>query len=302
MTSTIKYNTIKIDNQNIFYRESGDKKNPTLILLHGFPSSSHQYRHLLADNKLTEKFHLIAPDYIGYGQSSMPSTKEFEYTFDNLSVVTEKLINALSIEKYSLYVFDYGAPIGYRLALRNPEKIQSFIVQNGNAYDEGIDNAFWANVKKYWAEPTKKENIDFVLGLITAQTTQWQYLNGVQEKDKSLVAPDGYVSDQYYLDRPGNGEIQAQLLFDYGTNPAKYPAFQQYFRQYQPPMLIVWGKNDEIFPAEGAYPYKKDIKNLDFHLFETGHFTLETHHQEISHLINQFLTKNIINNHGKSSN
>ncbi|EGG25021.1 alpha/beta hydrolase fold protein [Cavenderia fasciculata] len=247
----------------------------------GFPSSSHQYRHLLADDKLTEKFHLIAPDYIGYGQSSMPSTKEFEYTFENLSVVTEKFINALSIEKYSLYVFDYGAPIGYRLALRNPEKIQSFIVQNGNAYDEGIDNAFWANVKKYWAEPTKQENIDFVLGLITAQTTQWQYLNGVQEKDKSLVAPDGYISDQYYLDRPGNGEIQAQLLFDYGTNPSKYPQFQDYFRQYQPPMLIVWGKNDEIFPADGAYPYKRDLKNLDFHLFETGHFTLETHHREI---------------------
>eukprot|EP01132_Coremiostelium_polycephalum_P010424 gene10424-12799_t len=288
---SIKYNTIKIDNHDIFYRESGKIGNPTLLLLHGFPSSSHQFRHLLNNEKLNSKYHLIAPDYIGYGQSSMPSVKEYEYTFDNLSKLIEKFIDALNLKKYSLYVFDYGAPIGYRVALSRPHQIQGFIVQNGNAYDEGLECPFWDNIKKFWSDPTNQDNINFILSLVTLKTTQWQYLNGT--KDKSLISPDGYISDQYYLDRPGNAEIQGQLIFDYGSNPAKYPLFQEYFRKYQPPMLIVWGKNDEIFPPIGAHPYKRDIKNLDFHLLETGHFALEDHHIEISNLIDNFLSKNI---------
>eukprot|EP01132_Coremiostelium_polycephalum_P000537 gene537-676_t len=270
------YNTIKIDNYDIFYRESGKIGNPTLLLLHGFPSSSHQYRHLLSNKKLNEKYHLIAPDYIGY---------------DNLAKLIEKFIDSLNLTKYSLYVFDYGAQIGYRVAISRPEQIQSFIVQNGNAYDEGLECPFWDKIKKFWAEPTNQDNINFILSLVTLKTTQWQYLNGT--KDNSLISPDGYISDQFYLDRTGNAEIQGQLIFDYGSNPAKYPLFQEYFRKYQPPMLIVWGKNDEIFPPIGAHPYKRDIKNLEFHLLETGHFALEDHHVEISNLIDNFLSKNV---------
>eukprot|EP01132_Coremiostelium_polycephalum_P010425 gene10425-12803_t len=197
----------------------------------------------------------------------MSSVKEYEYTLDNLSKLIEKFIDALNLKKYSLYVFDYGAPIGYRVALSRPHQIQGFIVQNGNAYDEGLECPFWDNIKKFWSDPTNQDNINFIL--------------------------NGYISDQYYLDRPGNAEIQGQLIFDYGSNPTKYPLFQEYFRKYQPPMLMVWGKNDEIFPPIGAHPYKRDIKNLDFHLLETGHFALEDHHIEMSNLINNFLSKNI---------
>ena len=281
------YRTIAIDGLDIFYREAGSRENPTILLLHGFPTSSHMFRNLMS--ALADRFHLVAPDYPGYGNSSMPTVDEFDYTFDHLAQIVEKFITAIDLKKYSLYVMDYGAPIGYRIAAKYPERVQSLIVQNGNAYEEGL-REFWDPIKAYWQERSP-ENADKLRPFFTLETTKWQYTNGVRNPE--AISPDTWNMDQLFLDRPGNVEIQLALFYSYGTNPPLYPQWQEYFRKYQPPTLIVWGKNDYIFPAEGAYPYKRDLKDVEFHLLDTGHFALEEDGDAIANYIRQFLASRL---------
>jgi pimeloyl-ACP methyl ester carboxylesterase len=281
------YRTVSIDGLDIFYREAGSRDNPTILLLHGFPTSSHMFRNLIP--ALADKFHLVAPDYPGYGSSSMPTVDEFDYTFDHLAEIVEKFIAAIDLKKYSLYVMDYGAPVGYRIAAKYPERVQALIVQNGNAYEEGL-REFWDPIKAYWQDRSP-ENADKLKYLVTLEATKWQYTNGVRNPE--AISPDTWTMDQHFLDRPGNAEIQLALLYSYGTNPPLYPQWQEYFRQYQPPTLIVWGKNDYIFPAEGAYPYQRDLKDVEFHLLDTGHFALEEDGDAIANYISQFLASRL---------
>ncbi|MEG4234360.1 alpha/beta hydrolase [Microcoleus sp. Pol11C3] len=281
------FRTVSIDGLDIFYREAGSRDNPTILLLHGFPTSSHMFRNLMS--ALADRFHLVAPDYPGYGNSSMPTVDEFDYTFDHLAEIMEKFITVIDIKKYSLYVMDYGAPIGYRIAAKNPERMEALIVQNGNAYEEGL-REFWNPIKAYWQDRSP-ENADKLRPFFTLQTTKWQYTNGVRNPE--AISPDTWTMDQLFLDRPGNVEIQLTLFYSYGTNPPLYPQWQEYFRKYQPPTLIVWGKNDYIFPAEGAYPYQRDLKDVEFHLLDTGHFALEEDGDAIANYITQFLTSRL---------
>ena len=281
------YRTVSIDGLDIFYREAGSRDNPTILLLHGFPTSSHMFRNLIP--ALADKFHLVAPDYPGYGNSSMPTVDEFDYTFDHLAEIVEKFIDAIDLKKYSLYVMDYGAPIGYRIAAKYPERVQSLIVQNGNAYEEGL-REFWEPIKAYWQERSP-ENAEKLKYLVTLEATKWQYTNGVRNPE--AISPDTWNMDQLFLDRPGNEEIQLALFYSYGTNPPLYPQWQEYFRKYQPPTLIVWGQNDYIFPAEGAYPYQRDLKDVEFHLLDTGHFALEEEGEAIANYIRQFLASRL---------
>ncbi len=283
----IRYRTTKIDDLEIFYREAGDPKNPTVLLLHGFPTSSHMFRNLMG--ALADDFHLVAPDYPGFGESSMPSAAEFDYTFDRLADVVEKFTDKLGLEHYSLYLMDYGAPVGYRLAVRRPERVQALIVQNGNAYDEGL-REFWDPIKAYWNDKSK-DNADALRKLLTIDATKWQYTEGV--RDAEAISPDNWIVDQARLDRPGNQEIQLQLFYDYGSNPPLYPEWQAWFRKHRPPTLIVWGQNDPIFPAEGAHPYKRDLKDLEFHLIDTGHFALEEDGEFIANTIRKFLKEKV---------
>ena len=278
------FRTVSIDGLDIFYREAGSRDNPTILLLHGFPTSSHMFRNLIP--ALADKFHLVAPDYPGYGNSSMPTVNEFDYTFDHLAEIMEKFIIAIDLKKYSLYVMDYGAPIGYRIAAKHPERVQALIVQNGNAYEEGL-REFWDPIKAYWQDRSP-ENASKLTHLVTLEATKWQYTNGVRNLE--AISPDTWTMDQLFLDRPGNDEIQLALLYSYGTNPPLYPQWQAYFRKHQPPTLIVWGQNDYIFPADGAYPYKRDLKDVEFHLLDTGHFALEEEGEAIADSIRQFMT------------
>lgn len=284
----VAYRTVKIDGLDIFYREAGPKDAPVILLLHGFPTSSHMFRNLIP--ALADEFHLVAPDYPGYGYSSMPTVNEFAYTFDNLADVIEKFTEKVGLKEYTLYVMDYGAPVGYRLATRHPDRVQGLVVQNGNAYEEGLDNDFWKPIKEYWKEKTA-EREQPLLGLLTREATIWQYTEGF--RDRETVSPDTWHLDQALLDRPGNAEIQLALFHSYGSNPPLYPKWQAYFRDYQPPTLIVWGKNDKIFPAAGAEPYKRDLKNLEFNLLDTGHFALEEDGDKIAGLMRNFLRKNV---------
>ena len=280
----IKNQTITVDGQSIFYREAGDKENaPTILLLHGFPTSSHMFRNIIP--ALADKFHLVAPDYPGFGYSSMPPVDKFEYTFDHLAQIVDKFITRIGLERYSLYVMDYGAPIGYRLAVKHPEKVEALIVQNGNAYDEGLGE-FWEPLKAYWNEPNDK-NKNALKKFLTLEATRWQYTHGV--KNENAISPDNWIHDQLLLDRPGNNEIQLQLFYDYRSNPPLYPQWQEYFRKYQPPTLVVWGRNDIIFTKEGAIPYQRDLKNIQLHLLNTGHFALEEEGELIAELISRFL-------------
>jgi pimeloyl-ACP methyl ester carboxylesterase len=281
------YHTISIDGLDIFYREAGSPDNPTILLLHGFPTSSHMFRNLMS--ALADRFHLVAPDYPGYGNSSMPSVDEFDYTFDHLAEIVEKFITAIGLKKYSLYVMDYGAPIGYRIAAKYPERVEALIVQNGNAYEEGL-REFWNPIKAYWQDRSP-ENADKLRPFFTLETTKWQYTNGVRNPE--AISPDTWNMDQLFLDRPGNVEIQLALFYSYGTNPPLYPQWQEYFRKHQPPTLIVWGKNDYIFPAEGAYPYKRDLNDVEFHLLDTGHFALEEEGEAIADHIRRFMTTHV---------
>ena len=283
----IKNQTITVDGQTVFYREAGDKENaPTILLLHGFPTSSHMFRNLIP--ALADKFHLVAPDYPGFGYSSMPSAEKFEYTFDHLAEIVDKFLKQIGVERYSLYVMDYGAPIGYRIAVKHPEKIEALIVQNGNAYDEGLGE-FWEPLRAYWNEPNEK-NKNALKKFLSIEATRWQYTHGV--KNEYAISPDNWIHDQLLLDRPGNNEIQLQLFYDYKSNPPQYPQWQEYFRKYQPPTLVVWGKNDVIFQKEGAIPYQRDLKNVQIHLLNTGHFALEEEGDLISKLISGFLLTN----------
>ncbi|NEO81325.1 alpha/beta hydrolase [Moorena sp. SIO4G3] len=284
--NTTMHKTIEIDGIDIFYREAGSKNAPTILLLHGFPTSSHMFRNLIP--ALADEFHLIAPDYPGFGASSMPKVDEFDYSFDKLADIVEKLTIKLDLQLYFLYLMDYGAPVGYRLASKYPNKVLGLIVQNGNAYEEGLRD-FWEPLKAYWQDKTP-ENAQVLADFLTLESTKWQYTNGVRNPE--TIAPDNWFHDQYLLDRPGNKEIQLELFYSYGTNPTLYPKWQDYFRQFQPPTLIVWGKGDYIFPQEGAHPYKRDLKNLEFHILDTGHFALEEDLELIANYIRNFARSN----------
>jgi pimeloyl-ACP methyl ester carboxylesterase len=279
----VHYHTARVNEIDVFYRQAGPQNAPVVLLLHGFPTSSNMFRNLIP--RLASSFHVVAPDYPGFGQSSMPDRGNFAYTFENLTNVVETLVELLGLGKFSLYVMDYGAPVGYRLALRRPDQVQALIVQNGNAYDEGL-REFWDPIKKYWADP-RPENRTALHVLVEPKSTRWQYENGVT--DRTLLDPTTWILDQVGLDRAGNREIQLDLLYDYRTNVLLYPQFQAFFRKYQTPTLIVWGKNDVIFPPEGALPYRRDLPNAETHLLDTGHFALETHGEEIASRIEAFL-------------
>lgn len=284
----VHHKMMKIDRLDIFYREAGPQDAPTVLLLHGFPTSSHMFRDLIP--ALADRYHVVAPDYPGYGNSSMPTVDEFDYTFDNLANVIEKFTVELGLETYSLYLMDYGAPVGFRLAERHPEQVESLIVQNGNAYDEGLDNDFWEPIKEYWKNRTSAQG-DKLRSLLSLEATKWQYTHGV--RDVESISPDTWGHVQPLLDRPGNQEIQLALFHSYGSNPPLYPKWQAYLREHQPPTLIVWGKNDPIFPAAGAHPYKRDLKNLEFHLLDTGHFALEEDGDVIAGHIRSFLGEHV---------
>lgn len=291
-SAKVHYKTAKVGDLDIFYREAGPKDAPAILLLHGFPTSSQMFRNLIP--ALGGKYRVIAPDYPGYGHSSMPSRDKFAYTFDNLAKVIDDFTDKVELKKYALYVQDYGAPVGYRLASAHPDRITAIVVQNGNAYDEGLDNDFWKPIKAYWKEPTSKEKRDALRGFLTYDATKWQYFEGMPHSE--LVSPDGAAHDQFLLDRKGNDEIQLDLFLSYGSNPPLYPKWQAYFRKHQPPMLIAWGKNDKIFPAQGAEPYKRDLKTLEFHLLDAGHFALESNGDEIAALMREFLGKHVPKN------
>ena len=303
---TIRNRSVEINGTSIFYREAGDPKAPTLLLLHGFPTSSHMFRELMP--ALADSFHLIAPDYPGFGNSDMPAVDEFDYSFDHFAALMEGLTEALGLDRYSLYLMDYGAPVGFRLAAKHPERIDSLIIQNGNAYDEGLDNDFWEPIKAYWKdrdavnvgldnpfwgavkkayEQPNMKNEDALRFLVTLDATKWQYLNGVRETQ--AISPDNWHVTQRLLDRPGNEEIQLKLFRSYGTNPPLYPQWQAYFREHQPRTLIMWGTKDEIFPVAGAHPYKRDLKRLEIQLLDTGHFVLEEDLDTVAASIRRFL-------------
>ncbi|MBX3295798.1 MAG: alpha/beta hydrolase [Acidobacteria bacterium] len=281
----VSHNVVKIDGLDVFYREAGDRSKPTILLLHGFPTSSQMFRNLIP--QLADNYHVVAPDYPGFGYSSMPKVNEFDYSFDSLANVVEKFTEQLQLTKYTLYVMDYGAPIGFRLATKHPERVQALIVQNGNAYEEGLRD-FWVPFKAYWKEQSEK-NANELRKFLTLDATKWQWTHGT--RDAKLISPDTWTLDQSLLDREGNQAIQLRLFLSYGTNPPLYPKWQAYFREHQPPTLIVWGKNDFIFPAEGAEPYKRDLKNLEFHLLNTGHFALEEDGDLIAGHIRRFMAK-----------
>ena len=282
-TAVTQHKTVKVQGLDIFYREAGRKDAPTILLLHGFPTSSQMFRNLIP--ALADRYHLVAPDYPGFGNSSMPTVDEFDYSFDRLAEVIDGFTRKLGLEKYSLYVMDYGAPVGFRLAVKHPERVQALIVQNGNAYEEGL-REFWTPFRAYWQDRTE-ENAKPLKGFLNLGATKWQYTHGTRNPE--AISPDTWIVDQYFQDRPGNKEIQLQLFYDYGSNPPLYPEWQAYFRTHQPPTLVVWGKNDPIFPAEGAHPYKRDLKNIELHLLDTGHFALEEDGDVIAEHIRRFL-------------
>jgi pimeloyl-ACP methyl ester carboxylesterase len=286
-SSVTHYRSKEVDGIKIFYREAGPTSAPIVLLLHGFPTSSHMYRNLIP--ALSDRYHVIAPDYPGFGQSGVPDRANFAYTFDRFGELVGGLLDQLGINRYAMYVMDYGAPVGWRLALKNPEHVTALIVQNGNAYEEGL-KAFWDPIKAYWSDHSEAHRKALYV-LVAPATTIFQYTDGMS--DITRISPDNWVHDQALLDRPGNAEIQMDLFYDYRTNLPLYPAVQAYFRKYQPPTLIVWGKNDKIFPADGAYPYKSDLRNLQFHLIDSGHFALEDRSDEMVPLIRNFLAENV---------
>lgn len=282
------HKTVKVNGINIFYREAGDVSKPTILLLHGYPTSSHMFRNLITD--LSVQYHVLAPDYPGFGRSDQPKMKDFDYTFDNMANIVEGFLKEIKVSKYSIYLMDYGAPIGFRIAAKYPKRIESLIIQNGNAYEEGLKD-FWIPIKKYWND-YKPENGKPLEGFHAPDGLKWQYTHGVQDALK--ISPDNWSIDLQHLTRPENNDIQLAMFYSYRTNVPLYPEWQQYFRDYQPPTLIVWGKNDYIFPADGAFPYKRDLKNLEFHLLDTGHFALEEKGDEIADYMINFLKRNNI--------
>ena len=279
----VHYRTAVVGDHKVFYREAGDSEDPTLLLLHGFPTSSHMFRQLIA--QLSDRFHIVAPDLPGFGFTVSPDRGQFKYTFDNLAKVVEAFTDTIGLKRYAIYVFDYGAPTGFRLAMARPERVTAIISQNGNAYEEGLSNG-WAPIQKYWREPTSA-NREAIRAMITPETTKWQYVHGVS--DETLVAPESYTLDLALLARPGNDEIQLDLFLDYANNIALYPKFHEYFAAKKPPFLAVWGKNDPFFLPAGAEAYRRDLPNAEIRFFDTGHFALETHAVEIASAIREFL-------------
>jgi pimeloyl-ACP methyl ester carboxylesterase len=283
----IHYRSEDADGHRVFYREAGDPANPALLLLHGFPSSSHMFRELIP--WLADRFRLIAPDLPGFGHTTSPAG--FAYTFDNLAEVVTRFTDAVGLTRYALYIFDYGAPVGFRLALARPDRVTAIVSQNGNAYEEGLSEN-WDPIQRYWREPTPR-NRDALRSLLTLDSIRWQYVHGVP--DATLVSPDGYTLDHALLLRPGNDEIQLDLFRDYATNVALYPQFQAYLRSHQPPLLAVWGRNDPFFLPAGAEAFRRDNPNAVVRLLDTGHFALETHAPEIAATINDFLRRVVSN-------
>ncbi|MBW8723750.1 MAG: alpha/beta hydrolase [Inquilinus limosus] len=281
--TAIRYRTADVDGFKVFYREAGSPRAPTLLLLHGFPSSGHMFRDLIP--LLADRFHVVAPDLPGFGQSDMPDRSTFQYTFDGIAQVIDRFTEVVGLNRYAVYVFDYGAPTGFRLALRHPERIAAIISQNGNAYVEGLSDG-WNPIQAYWQDRSAA-NRETLRALLTPETTRWQYVHGVA--DESLVSPDGYTLDSHYLARPGADEVQLDLFLDYASNVALYPDFQAYFRTHRPPFLAVWGRNDPFFLPPGAEAFKRDLPDAEIRFFDTGHFALETHAREIADAIRVFL-------------
>jgi pimeloyl-ACP methyl ester carboxylesterase len=283
--TAIRYQTTELDGFKVFYREAGAASAPKLLLLHGFPSAGHMFRDLIP--LLADRFHIIAPDLPGFGQSDMPARDKFAYSFDNIANVIERFTEIVGFDRFAVYVFDYGAPTGFRLAMRHPERITAIISQNGNAYEEGLSDG-WDPIRAYWRDPSQA-NRDALRSFLLPEATKWQYTHGVS--DAASVSPDGQSLDNFYLARPGAAEVQLDLFGDYKSNVALYPAFQEYFRTHKPHFLAVWGKNDPFFLPPGAEAFKRDIPDAEIRFLDTGHFALETHAKEIAASIGDFLAR-----------
>ncbi|MFF8838440.1 alpha/beta fold hydrolase [Streptomyces sp. NPDC015130] len=284
----LRARTATVDGLDVFYREAGDPAGPTLVLLHGFPSSSHMYRGLMAE--LADSYHLIAPDHIGFGASAAPAVEDFAYSFEKLTEITLGLLDQLGVERFALYIQDYGAPIGLRIASRNPERVTAIVSQSGNAYLEGF-TPFWDVLFAHAKD--RAANEAGVRELLTAEATRWQYTHGVPADRLDRIAPETWTLDQAGLDRPGNKEIQLQLFWDYQFNLDGYPVFQEYFRTHRPPLLAAWGRGDEIFGPAGASAFARDLPDAEIHLLDAGHFALETHGEEIAGLVRDFLGRHV---------
>jgi pimeloyl-ACP methyl ester carboxylesterase len=282
----INYRQVDVDGIKIFYREAGPRDAATILLLHGFPSASHMFRDLIPI--LSDRYHVVAPDYPGFGQSDMPARDRFQYTFANLAKTIGRFTEVLKLDRYALYVFNYGSPVGLRLAVEHPERINAIVSQNGNAYEEGLSEG-WNPIRAYWKDPSEA-NRDALRAFLTPETTYWQYTHGTP--DPSLVSPDGYTLDNFYLARPGAHDVQLDLFLDYANNVALYPVFHEYFRRYQPSLLAIWGKNDPFFLPPGAEAFKRDIPAAVVQFVDSGHFALETNHAEIADAMRAFLARN----------
>jgi pimeloyl-ACP methyl ester carboxylesterase len=283
--SKVTYRTVDVDGIKVFYREAGPKDAAMILLLHGFPTAGHMFRDLIP--QLADRFHLVAPDLPAFGQSDMPPRGAFTYTFENVANVIDRFTDVIGLQRFAIYVFDYGAPVGFRLAVRHPDRITAIISQNGNAYEEGLSDG-WNPIRTYWQDPSPS-NREALRSMLAPETTRWQYTHGVP--DVSAVSPDGYTLDNFYLTRAGADEIQLDLLGDYKSNVALYPTFQNYFRTHKPRLLAVWGKNDPFFLPAGAEAFARDIPGASINFFDTGHFALETHAHEIAARISDFLAR-----------
>jgi pimeloyl-ACP methyl ester carboxylesterase len=283
--AVIQYRTVDVDGKKIFYREAGAPDAPKLLLLHGFPSASHMFRDLIP--LLADRFHIVAPDLPGFGQSEMPPRNEFHYSFDNIARVTDRFTEVIAFDRFALYVFDYGAPTGFRLAMWHPERITAIVSQNGNAYREGLSEG-WNPIRAYWEDPSDS-NRKALRAFLAPETTRWQYTHGVS--NEAAVSPDGMALDNFYLSRPGADEVQLDLFGDYKSNVALYPGFQEYFRKHRPRFLATWGRNDPFFVPAGAEAFKRDIPGADIRFYDTGHFALETHAWEIAAAMREFLAR-----------
>ena len=286
-TTQVSFHFAEVDGIKVFYRQAGDPTAPAVLLLHGFPTSSFMYRDLIP--MLADRYHVIVPDMPGFGLTEVPDKRMYRYTFDQLAKTMQGFTEVLGLERYAMQVFDYGAPVGWRLAVARPERVTALITQNGNAYEEGLADG-WTPIQRYWNDPSA-DNREAVRHFVTPEAIKWQYTHGV--KDLSRVAPDTYLLDAALTARPGNVEIQLDLFLDYATNVARYPEFQAYFREHRPPLLAVWGKNDPFFLNAGAEAFKRDLPDAEVHFFDTGHFALETHLAEIGPVIREFLYRHV---------